>query len=100
MHNTAAGNRQQESLQLQSRHQLIEIKERDMQEQPKHTENKEEDPEPKNIQVASASGGHMQTNIDLLKVLNFVQETMQTLSNYSEQLQTHLDINLTHQKML
>ena len=100
MHNTAVGNRQQESLQLQSRHQPIEIKERDMQEQPKHTENKEKDPKPKNIQVASASGGHMQTNIDLLKVLNFVQKTMQTLSNYSEKLQTHLDINLTHQKML
>ena len=74
-------------------------KERDTQEQPKHTENKEEHPEPKNIQVASASGGHTQTNIDLLKVLNFVKETMQTLSNYSEQLQTHLEINQTHQKM-
>ena len=74
-------------------------KERDTRKQPKHTENKEENPEPKNIQVASASGSHTQTNIDLLKVLNFVQETMQTLSNYSEQLQTHLDINLTHQEM-
>ena len=38
-------------------------KEHDMQEQP----------EPKNIQVASTSGGHTLTNIDL-KVLNFVQE--------------------------
>ena len=74
-------------------------KERDTQEQPKHTEKKEEHPKPKNIPVASTSGGHTQTNIDLLKVLNFVQETMQTLSNYSEQLQTHLDINLTHQEM-
>ena len=54
-------------------------KERDTQEQPKHTENKEEHPEPKNIQVVSASGSHSQTNIDLLKLLNFVQETMQTL---------------------
>ena len=74
-------------------------KERDTQEQPKHTENKEEHPEPKNIQVPSASRGHTQTNIDLLKVLNFVQKTIQRLSNYSEQLQTHLDINLTHQEM-
>ena len=40
-------------------------KEHDTQEQPKHTKNKEEYPEPKNIQVASASGGHAQTNIDL-----------------------------------
>ena len=51
-------------------------KERDAQEQPKHTENKDEHPEPKNIQVATASGGHIQTNIDLLKVLNFVQDKM------------------------
>ena len=74
-------------------------KESDKQEQPKHKENKEEHPEPKSIQVASASGGHTQTNIDLLKVLNFVQETKQTLSNYSKQVQIHLDINLTHQEM-
>ena len=51
-------------------------KERDTQEQPKHTEIKEEHPEPKNIQVVFASGGHTETNIGLLKVLNFVQETM------------------------
>ena len=56
-------------------------KEHFKQEQPKHTENKEEYPEPKNIQVASVSEGHTQTNIGLLKVLNFVQKTMQTLSN-------------------
>ena len=74
-------------------------KEHDTQEQPKHTENEEKHPESKNIQVASASRGITQINISLLKVLNFIQETMQTLSNYSEQLQTHLDINLTHQEM-
>ena len=44
-------------------------------------------------------GGHSQTNIDFLKKLNFVQETIQTLSKYSEQLQTHLDIRLTRQEM-
>ena len=74
-------------------------REGDTQEQPKHTENKKEHPESKNIQVASASGDHTQTNTDLLKVLNFVQQTMQTLSNYSKQLQNHLDINLTHQEL-
>ena len=37
------------------------------------------------------------TIIDLLKVLTFVQGTMQTLSNYSGELQKRLDINLTHQ---
>ena len=66
---------------------------------PIHTELKEKHPEPKNIHVASASGGHTQTNINLLKVLNFVQEKMQTLSNYSKQLQTHLDINFIYQEM-
>ena len=43
--------------------------------QPKHTENKKKHPEPKDIQMASASGGHTQTSINLL---NFVQEAMQT----------------------
>lgn len=60
---------------------------------------KEEHPETKNIQVAFTSGRHTQTKINLLKVLNFVQEIMKTFtnySNYSKQLQTHLDINLTH----
>ena len=51
-------------------------KERDMQEEPKHTENKEEHSQPKSIQVASASGGHTKINLDLLQVLNFVQETI------------------------
>ena len=49
--------------------------------------------------MASTLGGHTQSNIDLLKVFNFFQETMRTLSNYKEQLQTHLGINLTHQEM-
>ena len=85
-----------EDLRNQSKLLKQNQKELDTQEQPKHTENNEEHPERKNIQVASTSGGHIQTNIDLLKVLNFVQETMQKPSNYSQQLQTHLDINLTH----
>ena len=59
-------------------------KEHFKQEQPKHTENKEEYPEPKNIQVASVSEGHTQTNIDQLRVLNFVQKTIQTFTNYRE----------------
>ena len=69
------------------------------QEQPKQTENKKKHPKPKNIQVVSTSGGHAKNNINLLKVLNFVDKAMQTLSNYSEELQTHLDVNLTHQEM-
>ena len=52
-----------------------------MQEQRKHTENEEEHPESKSNQVASTSIGYTQTNINLSKILNFVQETLQTLSN-------------------
>ena len=55
---------------------------------------KKEHPEQKKVQWPVLRG-HTQSNIDLLKVLNFVQETMQTLSVYKEQLQRHLDINLT-----
>ena len=53
---------------------------------------------PKSIQVVSASGGHTQPSIDLLKVLHFIQETMQTFTNYSEQLKINLNINVTHQE--
>ena len=81
---------------LRNQSKLLKQNQKERDTQPKHTENNEEHLEPKNIQVVSTSGGHIQTNIDLLKVLNFVQETMQKLSNYSQQLQTHLDINLTH----
>ena len=38
-------------------------------------------------------------NIDLFTVINFVEQTMQTLSNYREQLKTQLDFNLTLQGM-
>ena len=81
---------------LRNQSKLLKQNQKERDTQPKHTENNEEHLEPKNIQVVSTSGGHIQTNIDLLKVLNFVQEAMQKPSNYSQQLQTHLDINLTH----
>ena len=38
-------------------------------------------------------------NIDLLKIINFVAETMKTLSNYREQMKIQLDLNLTQQGM-
>ena len=43
---------------------------------------------------------HTEKHPGSLCLLDFVQETMQTLSNYSKQLLIHLDVNLTHQKML
>ena len=90
--------RDKEIEDLRNKIKLLKQDQREHDTQTKHTENKKEHPEPKNIDVAPALGGHTQTNIDLLKALNFIQETMQALSKYSQQLQTHLDINLTFRK--
>ena len=49
----------------------------------------------KNGNAASATNRSQQPNIDLLKVISFVEETMKTLSNCGEQLKIQLDFNLT-----
>ena len=53
----------------------------------------------KNGNAASAKNRGQQENIDLLKVISLVEETMKTLSNYGEQLKIQLDFNLTQQRM-
>ena len=53
----------------------------------------------KNGKAASATNRGQQENIDLLKVINFVEETMKTLSIYGEQLKMQLDFNFTQQRM-
>ena len=53
----------------------------------------------KNGNAASATNRSQQENIDLLKVLIFMEETVKTLSNYGEQLKVRLDFNLTQQGM-
>ena len=52
-----------------------------------------------NENMASALNRSQQENIDLFAVINSVEQTMQTLSNYREQLKTQLDFNLTQQDM-
>ena len=89
--------RDKEIEDLRNQIKLLKQNQREHNSQPKHTEDKKEHPKSKNFQVTSFPEGHTQTNVDLLMVLNFVRETMEKLSNYSEQ--THLDINLTHQEM-
>ena len=44
-----------------------------------------------NGNAASATNRGQQENIDLLKVISFVEETMKTLSNYGEQLKMQFD---------
>ena len=55
---------------------------------------------PKNAQMASTLGGQATNNTEIINVLTFIQQTMETLSAYSEQLKAKLDINLTHQETL
>ena len=55
---------------------------------------------PKNAQMAPTLGGQTTSNTEIINVLTFIQQTMETLSAYSEQLKAKLDINLTHQETL
>ena len=55
---------------------------------------------PKYAQMASTPGGQATNNTEITNALNFIQQTMETLSGYSEQLKAKLDINLTHQEKL
>ena len=41
----------------------------------------------------------LQQNIDVLKIISFIEETMKTLSNYREQLKIKLDLIWTEQGM-
>ena len=36
-------------------------------------------------------------NIELIKVINFIEQTMTTLSSYGKRLKAQLDFNLTQQ---
>ena len=55
---------------------------------------------PKNTQMASTLGDQATNNTEIINVLTFIQQTMETLSAYNEQLKAKLDINLTHQETL
>ena len=54
--------------------------------------------ESKNENTDSVSHGDQQENVQLITVINFIEQTMKTLSNYGEQLKTQLDFNLTQQE--
>ena len=53
--------------------------------------------ESKNENTTTVSHGGQQENPKLITVINFIEQTMRTLSNYGEQLKTQLDFNLTQQ---
>ena len=47
--------------------------------------------------TASVSHGGQQENVLLITVINFIEQTMKTFSDYGERLKTQLDYNLTQQ---
>ena len=55
----------------------------------------------KNVQSASIRGGQQQhsTNNEVMKVMNFMQQTMATLLDYSEKLRSQFDIDMTQTEM-
>ena len=53
--------------------------------------------ESKNENTASVSHGGQQENVELITIINFIEQTMKTLSSYGEQSKTQLDFNLTQQ---
>ena len=53
---------------------------------------------PKNAQMASTLRRHATDNTDLINVLTFIQQKMETLLVYNKQLKTKLRINLIHQE--
>ena len=55
---------------------------------------------PKTVQIASTPGGQAKNNTEIINALTFIQQTMETLSAYHEQLKAKLDINLTQEEML
>ena len=51
----------------------------------------------KNEFQTSLSHGSLEENIELINVMNFIEQTMATLSSYRKRLKTQLDLNLTEQ---
>ena len=54
-----------------------------------------QDTDSKNVIMSSTTSGGQNNTFQLLTIINFMQDTMITLSSYSEQLKTQLDLSLT-----
>ena len=53
----------------------------------------------KNSKAASQAGGQEKQNKDIINVITFIQRTMETLTEYTKQLSSQLNINMTRQEM-
>ena len=54
----------------------------------------------RSAQMESTPGGQATNNTGIINVLSFIQQTMETLSAYKEQLKAKIDINLTRYKFI
>ena len=63
------------------------------------TETTEPDVHSKNVRMASVTNRGQEENLQIITVINFIEQTMKTLSTYGEQLKIQLDTNLTQQEM-
>ena len=59
------------------------------------TSTKTPEPNSKNGQMASGSQGGQQQNMEIIQVISFIEETMQTSKTFGEKLKIQLDSNLT-----
>ena len=85
---------QQEINELKEEMKLLKQSKK-QQHDPKSVMYKKHNFEIKNKNTASVSHGHQQENVQVIAIINLIEQTMKTLSNYGEQLKKQLDFNLT-----
>ena len=51
--------------------------------------------QPRNFQTASIIDGGPEQNVEIISVVSFIEQTMQTLKSFGERLKIQLDTSLT-----
>ena len=88
---------QQEIKQLKEELKLLKQTKNNHQDETKEIETSNTRADSKNEFQASVSHRGQEENIELINVINFIEQTMATLSSYRKRLKTKLDFNLTQQ---
>ena len=88
---------QQEIKQLKEEIKLLKQTESNHLEETKELKTSNTCANSKNEFQVSVSHGGQEENIELINVINFIEQTMATLSSYGKRLKTQLDFNLTQQ---
>ena len=88
---------QQEIKQLKEEIKLLKQTKNNHQEETKEIKTSNRCANSKNEFQASVSRGGQEENIELINLINFIEQTMTSLSSYGKRLKTQLDFNLTQQ---